>query len=67
MHKSDWEEIPPTEPNSPRLPDPVCGMLVEPRQSAGTRTNHGRSVFFCSTQCLEKFDANPEHYGKKPE
>ena len=62
MHSSDWEENPAFEPSSTQLLDPVCGMLVEPRHSAGTRMNHGRSVFFCSTLCLEKFDANPEHY-----
>ena len=41
--------------------DPVCGMEV----SAQTRlrTSHGGKEYrFCSTKCLQKFQANPESY-----
>ena len=41
--------------------DPVCGMPVEPGQ--GYTKNHGGTVLhFCSRQCLDKFDAEPQRY-----
>ena len=42
--------------------DPVCGMTVDPEQAAGTSEYHGRRYFFCSTSCLERFQADPEQY-----
>lgn len=42
------------------LRDPVCGMLVAPDQHAIT---HQQMHFaFCSTQCKERFLANPHLY-----
>ena len=41
--------------------DPVCGMPVGPGQ--GYSKNHeGRTLHFCSRQCLDKFDAEPQRY-----
>ena len=41
--------------------DPVCGMQVGPGQ--GYSKNHeGRKLYFCSRQCLDKFDAEPQRY-----
>lgn len=62
MNSNDWDSVSAIEPNPTRHRDPVCGMLIEPRHSAGTRMTRGESVFFCSTLCLEKFDSNPDHY-----
>src|SRR5262249_29463725 len=42
--------------------DPVCGMVVEPHQAAGTEVYNGRMYAFCSPHCLEKFRADPEQY-----
>src|SRR5687768_2028330 len=42
--------------------DPVCGMTVDPEHAAGTSVYHGRRYFFCSTSCLERFQADPEQY-----
>lgn len=36
--------------------DPVCGMLVDPKQAAGQRTYEDKTYYFCSTDCLAKFD-----------
>jgi YHS domain-containing protein len=44
--------------------DPVCGMNVEEQKAAGTSQYQGRSYFFCSNSCKEKFDRNPEQYVK---
>ena len=46
--------------NEDRLRDPVCGMQVAPDQHAIT---HLQMHFaFCSTQCKERFLANPHLY-----
>jgi YHS domain-containing protein len=44
--------------------DPVCGMDVEEQKAAGKSEYQGRSYFFCSKSCKEKFDQNPEQYTK---
>ena len=41
--------------------DPVCGMEVAPGQGY-TKMHAGREYRLCSRACLDKFDANPEHY-----
>ena len=66
MHDSDWTTAP-FQPKPTEVQDPVCGTWLEPRHSAATRTTHGKSVFFCSSLCLEKFDLSPEHYLHEPE
>ena len=44
--------------------DPVCGMDVIP-QTAQRRLDHkGKTYYFCSAGCLEKFTASPEKYLK---
>lgn len=42
--------------------DPVCGMQVDPQAAVGSFDYQGKSYFFCSQSCLEKFRANPEKY-----
>ncbi|KAB2943543.1 MAG: methyltransferase domain-containing protein [Hyphomicrobium sp.] len=42
--------------------DPVCGMTVVPDKAAGTATYKGKTYYFCSTQCVAKFKANPQTY-----
>ena len=42
--------------------DPVCGMTVEPESAAGSYEYKGKSYYFCSASCLEKFRAEPEKY-----
>src|SRR5437773_1490566 len=38
--------------------DPVCGMTVDPSDAAGSVEYHGRTYYFCSPSCLERFRAN---------
>ena len=39
--------------------DPICGMTVEEKTAAGRSLYKGTSYYFCSPQCLQKFEANP--------
>ncbi len=45
--------------------DPVCGMQVEIETAAGNSTYQGKDYFFCSLQCKNKFDKDPEKYLKR--
>ena len=47
---------------STNLTDPVCGMKVTPETVAGTSSYQGVSYNFCSTECKNKFDADPVAY-----
>jgi Cu+-exporting ATPase len=38
--------------------DPVCGMSVDPARAAGSSRIGGRTFYFCSASCKQKFDAN---------
>ena len=43
--------------------DPVCGMDVVPGQAPGGSTDHaGKTYWFCSQGCREKFVADPKRY-----
>ena len=48
---------------SPELvTDPVCGMLIHPREAAGVRTLADVAFHLCSPGCLAKFDADGPAY-----
>jgi Cu+-exporting ATPase len=42
--------------------DPVCGMMVSPEKAAGKFEHHGRTYYFCSTRCAERFAKEPEKF-----
>ena len=42
--------------------DPVCGMDVDPHTTAHRATYDGRTYYFCSTGCREKFLAAPANF-----
>jgi Cu+-exporting ATPase len=42
--------------------DPVCGMDVDPSTAGFQATFDGRTFYFCSQNCHDKFKANPEQY-----
>jgi len=44
--------------------DPVCGMEVNPKDAAGKSQHQGQTYYFCSEDCKEKFDQNPQQYAK---
>jgi len=42
--------------------DPVCGMQVDEKKAPATSTHNGERYSFCSQDCKNKFDLNPERY-----
>ena len=44
--------------------DPVCGMTVDPVTAAGRYDYEGKTFWFCSRHCLDKFRADPAGYAK---
>jgi Cu2+-exporting ATPase len=56
---------------SPKVKDPVCGMELEPETAYSKTEYGGKTFYFCSKQCEQKFKENPEKYaskqGKEPE
>jgi Cu+-exporting ATPase len=46
------------------MKDPVCGMDVDERGAKVTSQHQGRTIYFCSTECKQKFDQNPERYAR---
>jgi Cu+-exporting ATPase len=42
--------------------DPVCGMKVDPHSAKQCAEYQGRTYYFCSANCREKFVANPKKY-----
>ncbi len=44
------------------MKDPVCGMDVTPEKAAGKTEHKGKTYYFCSVKCLEKFKQDPEEF-----
>src|SRR5215472_2350784 len=50
----------------PKEKDPVCGMTVDPAKAAGRVEHAGRTYYFCSTRCAERFRDEPEKFLATP-
>jgi YHS domain-containing protein len=46
--------------------DPVCGMNVDPATTTFKIDSPNGTVYFCSKECMEKFQADPAAYMQKP-
>lgn len=44
--------------------DVICGMQVDPATAAGKSEYNGKTYYFCSGFCKQKFDAAPAKYAK---
>jgi Cu+-exporting ATPase len=42
--------------------DPVCKMEVNPASAEAQSEYEGQTFYFCSEECKQKFDANPQQY-----
>ena len=42
--------------------DVVCGMRVDPAKAAGSTEYEGKTYYFCSKSCLQRFEADPTKY-----
>ena len=47
--------------------DPVCKMDIDPKTAAGQSNYEGDTYYFCSKQCKDRFDADPERYVSRSE
>jgi Cu+-exporting ATPase len=45
--------------------DLVCGMSVDPNTAEDSTTYQGKTYYFCSTECKEKFDKRPTQFTKQ--
>ncbi len=46
--------------------DPVCGMRIDPATAGDRKSTYGGTTYyFCSGDCRQKFDRNPEKYSLK--
>jgi len=45
-----------------KVKDPVCGMSVDPHTAKHRHDHEGRTYYFCSGRCREKFMADPMKY-----
>ncbi len=52
--------------STPRVKDPVCGMMVDPQKSAGKVSHGDKTYYFCSKRCAERFEKEPEKYLMAP-
>jgi YHS domain-containing protein len=42
--------------------DPVCRMPIDPVQATYSAEYQGETYYFCSSACMEQFNAHPERY-----
>jgi P-type Cu+ transporter len=42
--------------------DPVCGMKIDERSSGFHSMYEGKKYSFCSENCKQEFEADPEEY-----
>jgi P-type Cu+ transporter len=42
--------------------DVVCGMQVDPARAAGSTEHEGKTYYFCSKGCVQRFQADPQKY-----
>jgi Cu+-exporting ATPase len=52
--------------SAPRMKDPVCRMAVEPQKAAGKIEHAGKTYYFCSPRCQERFEKEPEKFLAAP-
>lgn len=43
-----------------RVKDPICGMEMAPEDAVDSVSHAGRTYYFCSPSCAERFKADPE-------
>jgi Cu+-exporting ATPase len=48
--------------SKPSERDPLCGMTVESSAAAGSHEHQGKTYYFCSMHCLQRFRTDPTQY-----
>ena len=52
-------------PMEPPIKDPICGMTVDPetaRNNGLIVESQGKTYWFCSADCKEQFERNPQGF-----
>jgi P-type Cu+ transporter len=52
--------------STPRVKDPVCGMIVDGQKAAAKVAHGGQTFYFCSRRCAERFAKEPEKFLAAP-
>ena len=52
--------------SAPPVKDPVCGMMVDPEKAVGKVEHRGKTYYFCSKNCAERFSKEPEKFLAAP-
>jgi len=50
------------EPKNPPARDVVCGRAVAPEHAKGETEYGGETYYFCSEECLIRFEERPEDF-----
>ena len=50
----------------PKERDMVCGMLVDPQKAAAGVVHDGKTYYFCSKRCGERFEKEPDRFLMAP-
>ncbi|NNF11798.1 MAG: YHS domain-containing protein [Gemmatimonadetes bacterium] len=45
-----------------QVQDPVCGMEIDSEDAVASAEHEGVTYYFCSQDCKEAFDEDPEDY-----
>ena len=45
-----------------QVTDPVCGMKIDEKDAVATADHKGKTYYFCSADCKETFDEDPDDY-----
>jgi YHS domain-containing protein len=59
-------DTPMDRPISAKLRDPVCWTSVSPAEVRAERQHGTKTYYFCCRYCAERFDGEPEWYGREP-
>jgi len=51
-----------SETSARTVKDPVCGMQVDPERLVAFVEHSGRTSYFCSRSCRDRFQADPDRY-----
>lgn len=51
---------------TPKEKDPVCGLTVKPRKATAKLDHAGKTYYFCSSHCKERFQAEPGKFLAMP-
>jgi len=61
-HAHAMDRHPHDDESRDTVKDPVCGMMVVPETAAGSVDHGGRTYYFCSRHCIERFREDPARF-----